>query len=364
MHLHVKSGICIYTVREYHVCVNLAIPRKNGLIVQILSDIADFVSDTYPGHTIDMRSLKTHVCELHGCCIQYRRVVPSLSHIQDMQLSEDRMWIHILGKKTKVHSLVKSRQQLYDLLPITRFSVDDDEETLYWFRFECGSVVLFKNPSLEEDVPPIPFVCITDQDMILKHTAPGLVCVVESLSPSSVSQCMEMINTTWVPVFVKELCLQVANNKIGLCDELIMIFGFMFSNLDADKPRTDSFSGNVMSMFYLMKKLGFNGSNAHTFDLLVKTLCGYPDQKTWRTWMMKSSFIFTCVEQCDQHMLCSMCNSNIAFKHVLIALLYRKIGTWTTHQKQKQIYWKACLMKKRMVWQSHSQVRYGRRARD
>ena len=182
MHLHVKSGICIYTVREYHVCVNLAIPRKNGLIVQILSDIADFVSDTYPGHTIDMRSLKTHVCELHGCCIQYRRVVPSLSHIQDMQLSEDRMWIHILGKKTKVHSLVKSRQQLYDLLPITRFSVDDDEETLYWFRFECGSVVLFKNPSLEEDVPPIPFVCITDQDMILKHTAPGLVCVVVSLA--------------------------------------------------------------------------------------------------------------------------------------------------------------------------------------
>lgn len=228
MHLHIKSGICIYTVREYRVCVNLVVPHTKKLTVQILKDITSFITEKYIGYTVDMRCLKTHVCELEGSCIHYRRVIPSLNYVQAMQLSEDRMCISVLGKQIKVHSLVKSRQQLYDLLPITRFTIDDDEDTLYWFKFKCGTVVIFKNPSLVDDVIPVSFQCATDYQFVIRHTSPELVFVVKALSPSSVSQCVEMLKNEWIPLFVKELCLRFATDTFGLTDELIMLFGFFF----------------------------------------------------------------------------------------------------------------------------------------
>ena len=51
--------------------------------------------------------------------------------------------------------------------------------------------------------------------------------------------------------------------------------------------------------------------------------------------MMKSLFIFTCVDQSPLHILCIMCDNHTSFYHVLIVLLHHKIGTWTATQKQK-----------------------------
>jgi hypothetical protein len=174
-------GLALYTERAYQVNVNVLVPRAVEDTPCLLEELsAEFCSGRHAESTLNLKPLLSHVPTLTGS-VHYRRLVPTRRAARDVRLVGDEVECEG-GARTPVVRRVDARG-IAAYTPLTQCRFEDAEDTLYWHRFACGTIAVFRNP-VQPLVEPVPFPQpISDGVVVVRVLHVSVRQVLDALMP-------------------------------------------------------------------------------------------------------------------------------------------------------------------------------------
>ena len=325
-------GILLYTVQDLQVTFNLLIPHRAEESTELMTMVLSFIGGAYTDYAIDMRPLTNHVDGLEQPLVTARRFVASRKYVRAMHLKGEYVVCGdqsrlILRRLTSIHDVVNFR-------PLTTLSDTDHIDTVYWHRFECGTIATLHNPTIDI-LETIALPESISDGTILRNAVP--VCIlpfIKQLTPTVLSECTTMMQALWIPMSVRRFCATIAKANFGIQDDLIVAVG-MYLGKVVEKDSNVNVA-NMYCMYRIMccaKQLSH--LNARLVDSLCTTIPSFHDQLSWRKWMLHSKFIYACVDSVNAETVSRMCQRFSPFRHVLAFLLSVRIGTWSAEERKK-----------------------------
>jgi hypothetical protein len=325
-----NRGIVVYTMRDLQINLNLLV-LKTGLVFDLLEDLNSFLSTTHPGHAVNMTPALPQT-ESDKQCVMYRRVVPASCFIDEMELQGDEVRCH---GTTPVLLRVNDARALSAAKPITRMSPTDPECTLYWYRFECGSLVMFRNPFVHTLVEPFPFPDpFVDRDEVLNNAETSCAPFLRSLDPVTLDDTRTALAEQWIPRFCRKVSLFAACFKFNISDTLIDLSGDSFGIGDSEKNE-----GVLLNQFVLMSGvMRMKSSNANVLNSLVSFLVVFGSER-WNDWAKRSLFVHSLVSRSSSEVLFAQVRKCHLLLVPLERILAARCGFWTRSDAEKARFW-------------------------
>jgi len=306
-------GVVLATMRDYQININLFIPCSDDTAEALYDWMTNRLKKDFYDYAIDMRPILRFICfpQPH---IWRRNMIPSARRLDDVEYDAARRVIVFEEYVLPITEVITDVNDLSKYRPIRRMDVTDDDDTLYWHRFECGTIVGFHNPHVELHTfcrVPRPTLPITS------HLTPICKRVVRALDPKCGAECIDIIETECITVEARRVFVGIHRSHFGITDELIVAVGAYLG--DSLRGNSKNLMLAELSIVYeTMRK--FAGESV-TYTRLLEGLMNWLDhfQKTymWRHWLITSPFMHALVDAVQTPHMRRICVQHPVLYHIM-----------------------------------------------
>lgn len=321
-------GVAVITVFNHQVSINALVPMRPETMSKLYDHVADHIRNTWYDYAVDLRALHNFV-KLPPPDKSHRRFVPSRRYARVLQYIDGM--VECLSYHTPVESVVTNPRDLSNFTPITRMNVSDPMDTLYWHRFSCGTIVTFKNPPM--DMQPVlelpPFI---DNGVVINTLlTPCCKKYVKAMTPSSLQQCLDLLESDWIPLEQRRFLAVTTKVHFGVRDVVILATGQL---LGCDPTKLNIVTEMCM-MYQCIKEMATTKPANRIADAMFDTIASFGDQAAWRRWMLESEFVYAVVDKVTPEHMERLCHRHNHLYYVLAFLLLHQTGDWSHDMRRK-----------------------------
>ncbi len=310
-------GIVLATVRDYQMNINLFIPCSDDTAEALYDWMTTRLNKDFYDYAIDMRPILRFI-RFPQPHIWRRNMIPSARRLHDLEYDAARRVIVFEEYVLPITEVITDVNDLSKYRPIRRMDVTDGDDTLYWHRFECGTIVGFHNPHVELHTScrvPRPTFPITS------HLTPICKRVVRALEPTCGADCIDIIETECITVEARRVFVGIHRSRFGITDELIVAVGAYLGDSLSEKSK-NLMLAEFSIVYETMRK--FAGEPA-TYTRLLEGLMNWLDhfQQTdmWRHWLLTSPFMHALVDAVQTPHMRRICVQHPVLYHIISATL-------------------------------------------
>lgn len=315
-----EHGIVLATMRDYQININLFIPRSDDTTTALYSWMTALLKKDFYDYAIDMRPINRFV-RFPSPRFWRRNMIPSARRLDSLTYDAERRVIVFEEYVLPIAEVITDPRGLSRYRPIRRMEMTDGDETLYWHRFECGTIVGFHNPYVELHAacrvprPSLPVVSVM---------TPICKKVVRALEPSCGAECIDIIETECIAVEARRIFVGIHRSRFGITDALIVAVGAYLGHSISETSK-NLMLAELSTVYETMRK--FSGESA-TYTRLLEGLMNWlnyfqwPD--LWRRWLITSSFIHALVDAVRTPCMRRICVQHPVLYHIIAATLCSK----------------------------------------
>ena len=201
----------------------------------------------------------------------------------------------------------------------------DDTSTIYWFRFRCGTIATFRNPT----VPMLPHVAMPRVKLpVVVDVDVATVLNVVSAIGASDEQALEVIRMKHVPSSMRLVVLRRVVEKTGITDGLLR---------SMDSLRSETLDGDAFleAMHTMQRHMSApTPPDAQAVVGVVHSKGGLAEATVWKSWLLGSDFARECTLRTPIPKLDRLCQEvPMLYTHVR-AILKARIDHWSPHDWQ------------------------------
>ena len=321
-------GVAVITVFNHQVSINALVPMRPETMSKLYDYVADHIRNTWYDYAVDLRALH-HFVRLPPPDKSHRRFVPSRRYARVLQYIDGM--VECLGYHTSVESVITNPRDLSEYRPISRMNVSDPFDTLYWYRFSCGTIVTFKNPPM--DMQPVlqlpPFI---DNGVVINTLlTPCCKKYVKAMTPSSLQQCLDLMESDWIPLEQRRFLVVTTKVHFGIRDIIILAAG----QLLGCNPSKPSIVTEMCLMYECIREMATSKSANRIADEMFDAIALFHDQAAWRRWMLESEFVYAIVDKVTPEHMEQLCHRHNHLYYVLAFLLLHQADKWSHDMKRK-----------------------------
>lgn len=315
--LNCAHGVVLATMRDYQLNVNLFIPCSDDTSEALYNWMTDLLKKNFYDYAVDMRPILRFI-QFPSPHTWRRNMVPSARRLNDLKYDAERRVIVFEEYVLPIAEVVVDLKDLSKYRPIRRMEMTDGGETLYWHRFECGTVVGFHNPYVELHAscrvprPTLP---------VLSHLTPICKKVVRALEPASGAECIDIIETECITPEARRVFVGIHRSRFGITDELIFAVGAYLGHSLSEKSK-NLMLAELSIVYKTMRK--FSAEPA-TYTRLLEGLMNWLDHfqqaDLWRRWLITSPFMHALVNAVQTPCMRRICAQHSVLYHLIAATL-------------------------------------------
>lgn len=331
-------GLVLYTMAHWQVTLHVLVPETGDITLEFLQTTVMHMMKTYPSCAMNMNPLKCHVSFLHGNVFAKRRFVPSTKFVAQLDLIEEGRMVRCLEVDLPLFRCLHDPRELAatSWRPISRMSHEDEDGTLYWYRFKSGCIGVFSNP-LVSAVNPVsfPMAVPTSDSEVYTHVHTKLHPFILSLYPDSTDDTIRVLGTSCIPSGMREFSLVSGVKKCGLTDDLLLI-----THQHLEVAETE-FVHDMLSISWLMlvQKTLSPVCMGHKLSSLLREFLNRP---LWIEWIQESDFVARCIDALPMGSLETVCHRFSPLLLGLVNVVAGRIGRWSRGDVQKAIVLERC----------------------
>tara|TARA_B110001452_G_scaffold123280_1_gene102230 strand:- start:8346 stop:10874 length:2529 start_codon:yes stop_codon:yes gene_type:complete len=284
-------GVVLATVRDFQININLFIPCSDDTAEQLYNWMTERLKTSYSDHAIDMR----HIVRFINFPPPYtwrRNMIPSSRCLEKLSYDAERRVIVFEDYVSPITEIVTDLQNLSKYRPIRRMDVMDADDTLYWHRFACGTIVGFHNPCVELHktcrVPRPSFP-------VVPHLTPICKKVVRALDPMSGAECIDIIETQCITVEARRVFVGIHRSRFGITDELIKAVGAHLGDSLSETSK-NLMLAELSIVYTTMRKFVYETATyTRLLEGLMNWLERFHQTDIWQRWLVTSSFMYALV---------------------------------------------------------------------
>ena len=292
--LHCAHGIVLATLRDFQLTLNVFVPRSDDDTRALYDWMVTLLKRDFFDYAIDLRPILAFV-DSPPPHVQYRSMLPSPRRMPDLVLDLERRIVVFQEYASPVVEIITDYQRLSRYRPVTRMISSDDPTTVYWHRFDCGTIAAFQNPRVElhesirvPRVDPCPLECLT----------PLCRRVVRALEPRCAPECLDVVEMKCVTVEVRRVFVAIHKSRFGISDELILTVGMHLG--DATSKETKNLMlAELCIVHEMMHRFSTETAtplaHARLLEGLMNWLDRFQEVSCWRAWILTSAFMHALV---------------------------------------------------------------------
>ena len=327
--MSLKSGIVAYTMKGQQMNVHFAVPMFEEAHVTVLYEmLTKFKYPMFDEFTVNLRPLQISMPDGKlEWSIRRRRVIP-----HGPRLGATQSTIHsVQGCDRRDRKASNRPRDILSFVPLTRCCDDQDENTLFWTRTVCGTIVVCNPfvPIIES--MGVPSLCQDLGSIYTCFPAP-LHGFLRAIYPKSLDATLDSLRDETIPNYIKPVFIRTCKATFGIRDELIAQVG---SLMERQGLLPCPLHIDMLHMFQFVKMSYHRNANGHSIALGVLMLVkGCDDGVSWRTWVIHSRFIYYLFDICKIDTIKQLCDGLPVFRVALSKMLISRIGEWKSKEKQ------------------------------
>ena len=327
LHLfRVQEGVCVYTVRQGQVNLNVVVPRVatdvQGLVQQVLAHF----SRAYEGYAVDISALHSYMAFVNLPDICVRRFVGARKHVRDLAYDPATQTLSLLGATQPVAGVLHHAADVQNFKPLTRLHEDDADDTVYWHRTPDGTLVTLTNPH-QDPVEPLPFPPSVPLETVLGSMPPHIQHVLASMCRDTAEDVMRAADPAWVPNSLRRVLVEVAQRRFGIHDEILLQAQDLFHKhvVHTQLILEMCIMGDVLHG--CIEKRIMDASKA--LEKVCRAMEHFDHKLQWVRWFFESPFVFSCVQALTVSGLRRALKHHPKCRPVALNVLKYRLGEWT-----------------------------------
>tara|TARA_B110001450_G_scaffold18786_1_gene17235 strand:+ start:13827 stop:16484 length:2658 start_codon:yes stop_codon:yes gene_type:complete len=315
--LNCQHGVIVATTRDYQININLFIPCSEDTSKALHTWMVTRLQRDFFDYAIDLRPILRFITfpEPHTWP---RRMMPSARRLQDFTYDDVRRVIVFEDYISPITEVVTDLQRLSKYRPVRRMEMTDDAETLYWHRFDCGTIVGFHNPYVDlHESGRVPIMT----SPFVSNLTPICKKVVCALEPSHATECIDIIETKCITLEARRIFVGIHKSKFGITDELIVAVGIHLG--DSLSEHSKNLLLVEFSIIYeTMSKFATEfTAYMRLLEGLMNWLERFQDIQLWRHWLLTSPFMHLLVSKVPTQSMRRVCRHHPVLYHLMAATL-------------------------------------------
>jgi hypothetical protein len=310
-------GVVLATVRDYQININLFIPCSDDTAEELYAWMTNRLTKNFYDYAVDLRPIRRFIRfpEPHT---RRRNMIPSARRLDGLVYDATRRVIVHDEYVSPITEVITNVNDLSKYRPIRRLDVTDDDDTLYWHRFECGAIVGFHNPRVELHTYcriPRPTAPITS------HLTPICKKVVGALEPTCGAECIDIIETECITVEARRVFVGIHRSRFGITDELIVAVGAHLGDSLSEKSK-NLMLAELSIVYDTMRKFGGEPATyARLLEGFMNWLNHFQQTDMWRRWLLTSPFMHALVNAVQTPHMRRICLQHPVLYHIISATL-------------------------------------------
>lgn len=324
--LHMEHGVCVYTVRQGQVNLNVAVPRAATAMKPLVHHALVHFARVYDGYAVDISALRGHMDfhDLPDLCV--RRFVCTRKHVRDLVYDPAAQTLTLLGTTLPVVGVLRGAGDLGNFKPLTRLHGDDADGTVYWHRAQDGTLVTLTNPHLEA-VEPLPFPPPVAFKTVLASVPTHIQGVIASMCGDTVEDVLYSTPPAWVPKSFRRVLVDVAQRRFGIQDAILLEAETLFHT-------GTPFTHVILEMCVMGDVLrACIDRRVMTVYVALEKVCSaleqFAHEARWMRWFFESSFVFKCILALDVAGLRRALKRYTPCRALALHALKQRLGEWT-----------------------------------
>lgn len=323
--LNCVHGVVLATMRDYQMNINLFIPCSDDTAEALHDWMTDRLRKDFYDYAIDLRPILRFI-RFPQPHIWRRNMIPSTRRLHDIEYDAARRVVVFEEYVSPITEVITDVKDLSKYRPIRRMDATDDDDTLYWHRFECGTIVGFHNPHVELHTscrvprPTFPFT---------SHLTPICKRVVGALEPTCGAQCIDIIETECITVEARRVFVGIHRSRFGITDELIVAVGAYLGDSLSEKSKNLMLAELSIVYETMRTFVGESATYTRLLEGLMNWLEHFQQTDMWRLWLITSSFMHALVDAVQTPHMRRICVQHPVLYHVMSATICSNHSTPT-----------------------------------
>jgi hypothetical protein len=315
--LNCTHGIVLATVRDYQVNINLFIPCSDETAEALYGWMTNLLKKDFYDYAIDMRPILRFI-RFPQPHIWRRNMFPSVRRLDDLRYDAEHRVVAFEEYVSPVTEVITDVKDLSKYRPIRRMEITDGDNTLYWHRFECGTIVGFHNPCVELHAP-----CRVPRPSfpVMSHLTPICKKVVRALEPSCGAECIDIIETECITVEARRVFVGIHRSRFGITDELIVAVGAYLGYSLSEKSKNLMLAELHIVYDTMCKVAAEPATYTRLLEGLMNWLDHFQQADLWRRWLITSPFTHALVDAVTTPCMRRICVKHPVLHHLMAATL-------------------------------------------
>lgn len=310
-------GIVLATMRDYQININLFIPCSDETAEALYDWMTSLLKKDFYDYAIDMRPILRFI-RFPQPHIWRRHMIPSARRLNDLKYDAERRVVTFEEYVSPITEVIVDVKDLSKYRPIRRMEMTDDDDTLYWHRFECGTIVGFHNPCVALHAcchiprPTFP---------VMSHLTPICKKVVRALEPACGAECIDIIETECITMEARRVFVGIHRSRFGITDDLVVAVGVYLGH-SLSKKSKNLMLAELSIVYETMRKFA---AEPATYTRLLEGLMNWLDHfqqaDLWRRWLITSPFMHALVDAVQTPCMRRICMQHPVLYHLMAATL-------------------------------------------
>lgn len=302
-------GIVLATMRDYQININLFIPCSDDTAEALYDWMTDILKKDFYDYAIDMRPILRFI-RFPQPHMWRRNMVPSARRLEDLRYDAEHRIVAFEEYVSPITAVITNVDDLSKYRPIRRMETTSDDSTLYWHRFECGTIVGFHNPRVE-----LHAACRVPRPTfpVMSHLTPICKKVVRALEPACGAECIDIIETECITAEARRVFVGIHRSRFGITDELIVAVGAYLGH-SLHETSKNLMLAELSIVYETMRKFaGEPATYTRLLEGLMNWLHHFQQADLWRRWIITSPFMHALVDA-----VTTLCMSRICAQHPVL----------------------------------------------
>jgi hypothetical protein len=339
-------GIVAYTSAHGQITANLLLPYDRGQHQLLLDAFVTHVAATHAGHALNLTPLCGQTpSDLDMVC--RRRFVSLRSQIPSVTYDAECACVRNFGLTHMIEHELSDASEVARYRPLSTMRDDDPEDTVYWHRAPCGTLVALRNPWMD----PVPTIRI---DRFVSQT---VVCRVENdearhlllkLLGQDPDMCKELVlRCAWIPNALRMYYVAVVAETWGIDDA----FAYDVSERLRHVARKSMLVRDLCEVGLWIKqwrwavsKCGASRPPVALSDNMMENVRKWttpvpgetPEgSRMWQRWSLTSPFVAQCADVCSMPAWKSHMGRSPQLRRTAVRLLVASVGQWAARDYAK-----------------------------
>lgn len=323
-----EYGVVIATSRDFQLNVNVFIPCSETSGEALYDWMNERLKRDFYEYAVDLRPILRFV-QFPKPYVWKRTMIPSTRRLKNVRFDAKQK---LVAYDAYAHSIIEvvSRgdiQRLSSYRPLQRMEIMDEENTRYWHRFPCDTIVGFCNPYVELH-DHCQFIRTTfDVEKHLPSLCKRVVAAMKYPHPDSLINLLE-IRT--IPSQIRRVFVRLHRVHFGITDTLIVSVGSNFENVKSVK---NLLLCEICIVYNCMRKFVCDKTtHVRMVHGLMHWLDHFQFGTVWRKWTLTSPFLYALMKCIPTHSLQRACGQHTMLFHVVAASICEDHGDqsqWT-----------------------------------